>query len=538
MRIQTKANRGTAALCPLAAGVGKMKWRPFSWRLNDAVKQFPGVAYRGDELGKGWWVFPLELEGEIRGELTRLGYKVELLLQERPAYKPKKLPSFLKPHQIEPTQEILKRRRLIVDIDTRLGKTYMTIAALMTERAKRALIVVPAMVRLHWFEKLEELWTKSPPLCLVDTYEKAESVSSGPIVAVASYNTLTRMEPQGWGAIVADESHTLSSPVSLRSISIAAMLDKSPEALALFLSATPMTNEQISVHNQLDLLWDGRFGTAWQYSFRYANHVENEHRPGGLDFEGVNNEHLPELKKRLAAVSVRLSKDDVDPGLFPPLVTDSIRIPAVDVKRSPKFRKGALEAYCRRVGQAKASFTAERARSHATRYDRVMVTCYFHETADKLVKALQRLKPDRPVYLVRGDVTVAKRDKILKLAMKQRCFVVGTMMSINTGIDLSAFDCVVVGELYKSLHAMTQLMGRFQHMDKKDSTYMEFLVLEASHDEDIVNVLMRRAEDIGTVKHKGSEQKVKKALGFSQADEESLLARITARLSGEEVEEL
>jgi len=145
---------------------------------------------------------------------------------------------------------------------------------------------------------------------------------------------------------------------------------------------------------------------------------------------------------------------------------------------------------------------------------------------------------DRPVYLIRGDIPVAKRKALLQQAMEERCYVVGTMMSCNTGINLTKFKDVVVGELYKSLHAMTQLMGRYERMGGEGSTTVTFLVLEGSHDEDIASVLIRRAEDIGAVRAAGAEQKVSLALEATQQSEDEMMARIVKRLGGQSVDEI
>jgi len=294
---------------------------PYKKEFVEWIKQYPGREW--DRTEKVWKV-PLELWGEVSEGIQEF-YKQE----------PDMHMHFSHPIGEIINEDLYEFQRVAVhkvlqeggtgflNFEMGLGKTPTAIEILKHLNCHTVLIVCPAVVRLNWESELKK-WGWKGNIQILDTGKKAKSYAEEPVpgAVIVSYELLTHLTKCVFAATIFDESHYIKNNKAGRSKHARSIRIRNPSAACLCLSATPITSEPKDLHNQLDMLWPGRFGTFWQFVNRYSNLTSNGY---GTEIKGTNDLHISELESRISATCQRVTKHEVA-HLLPPFLVQTLRV--------------------------------------------------------------------------------------------------------------------------------------------------------------------------------------------------------------------
>lgn len=451
---------------------------------------------------------------------------------------PREFSARLRQYQIEGAQWLVDQLRasgaaLLAD-EMGLGKSAQAIATIDALGAERmTLVICPAIVRPHWHGQIAR-WC-NPKL-------------SEPVVGwgdVWSYEQTVKMVSRGletWpyhpDVVVVDECHYLSNAKSQRSKAVRKILEtahrgqRRPHLICL--SGTPMTARVRDLHNVLDLMHPGRWGSWFDFTKRYCGghweEIPHVDRPvwksDGHSYEG-------ELASRLRAVMLRRTKAEVAQDL-PPLtrnvvevelptkVTRSLRKDADAVDWASVLTQGLGVAAGDAMSQLLAGVEtfkvpAACALAHEIREasSRVLILTLRKDTAATIAGEL------RCPY-VTGDIAPDRRRGVIADAQ----IAVATLHSVTTGIDLIGFDHEIMTGLDWVPSRMLQGEARIHRLGQGRACTVHYLVGLGTVDERVREVVIDRLDVLQRVAGAGDEG----LQGALSGSDEDLLQQIVKGL--------
>jgi len=232
----------------------------------------------------------------------------------------------LMPFQADGVRFMLERQNTLLGDEMGLGKTPQSIVFLNSVYWERALIVVPAFLRLNWFNELKRWLVKDADIFIVwDGKTLPPEVSAAtlfegggrPQIIITSYDLLSQRIPQKgadgkptdkkhwplapaaalmartkYDVQICDEAHYLKNRKAFRTRATLAI--KSQRFIAA--TGTPILNRPVEVWNLAHRCDPTTFNDYWHFVKRYCD----AHDGGfGYDVSGASN--LGELQQRLKA---------------------------------------------------------------------------------------------------------------------------------------------------------------------------------------------------------------------------------------------
>ena len=473
----------------------------------------------GASTANGVWYVPFDRANYIASEAARLNVPCTFDLGVGQLLQPQELAKIdgrLYAHQVRGVKRIVERKRAMLNFKPGLGKTATTLTALRIAKASRILVVCPAIVRETWLQEFETWWSKAAhEVAIIETGKEAANCAAP--IQVTSYELLSTIKHLDWDAVVFDESHYLKTDSSSRSKEarkVMALISK--DCFRILLTGTPIANEPIDLHNQVDLLYPGLFDTIDVFKRNYCLSRENPHAHSGLEWFGLNPARAPELRDRLSYLSVTATEDDVK---------ELIKRPAFQVIRVRPERAFNLHEYLdnfdrrdahnakgcdaaiRACGVAKLSRVAELVEEGlASGSTHISIMTHLQDTAEEIAARLTGL--GLPIACVHGGNASHKKRhaEISRLAKESKAIYVGTMHAVSTGInELKDFSDVIYAELDYRPDEVVQSMKRYPRIGSKARTRFRVLVLEGTLEERVASVIARKLKDqdavadIGTV---------------------------------------
>lgn len=539
---------------------------PYDAVAIDWLKSMPGPSARRDDNGWTWHV-PDELIGGLSSVLgvdaPANGRSIagHLLPREQARYRGLQWQSYstaptnstmqvteynpkLRPYQHQAIVHLLAAKRMLLSFEMRLGKSAVAIEACRLADARAALICCPASTRLVWADELAKWWPDSPEVGIIWSVKDVEALRLRPqrSITIVSYELLeSAIDMEEWNAIIIDESHMMGNAAGTwrrktkRAEQVTELLHDNPQALQLLLTGTPLTTENLGVlWHQLNALYPMRFGNEYRFRLRYQNRIPDKWAHSGYRFDGVHPDHATELQSRLDAISMRVTRQAVASYLPP----SEVRLVKLRVKDMPRAKKlGVFDgmrahlndasAFLLASGRAKIDVAVEHVLEVGTQIDCAAAIVYHHDLAQELITALEA-KGDRPVVYVSGEQPVKVRMAELNRARELgRCYIVGTMMSINTGLNLTWVQHATIVELYTAPGPLAQIVARFAAVDSAPSTPVDILVLEGTSDESEARRVTDRLDDIGSIVARGgTETAIRTALAPVEQSDESFFQAI------------
>ena len=371
--------------------------------------------------------------------------------------------------------------------DMGLGKTLQTIATWNCLRRPIPLLVVaPASVRRGWVREFKR-WTDVDPV-LVETGKKAGLVTNENKVVITSYELAKKLGTQFCPhMIVMDEAHLLRGRMAGRSAHLLELAKVCSFRLAL--TGTPMWSRPRDFWMLLKILFGYRFGTADDFDYAYCGATVNQW--GGKENRGATR--LPELRKRLAYVMLRRTKEQVNSEL--PEFTRQIRW----VPKKKEATK-ALEAFAlkqlpfadalRATLDAKIDVAVEAAES-AGRF--VLVT--WQKAHAELLH--DKLNADGyPTEIITGDYSHAEREATILRAQKSGASLVCTIDSTNAGVDgmQHVADTIIFHALDYVPIKLAQMEARLHRIGQKNAVTAVYLAMEDSADSFVIDTVVEKLD--------------------------------------------
>lgn len=404
-----------------------------------------------------------------------------------------------------------------------LGKTVQAVAAVDSLTPGPVLVIAPAVVGAHWSEQLQR-WSCDPTRYTVTSYEKFS-------------RALRRGEAPDADALVLDEIHYCSNSRAGRSRAVRGWLEarrSGPYRRAgglpvVGLSGTPMTTRPRDLHNPLDLLWPGRWGSWWQFTRRYCGgRYEEIEAIGKAVWRADGVSRADELAARLAPLMLRRTKVEVATDLPPrQRVVVPVELPkraaaaarkasaAIDWRSAAMLRRdlttllGGLEAY-------KLDAAEQLARDALTAGHRPLLLTVRKATARELARRLGAALAD-------GDTVPQKRAATLQAA---ECGV-STVYAVTTGIDLVAFDVLIFVGLDWVPSTLLQAEARIHRIGQRRGVVVYYLVGLGTVDEIIRSRVIERLGTFTAITGSGGDEQ-QLAADLDGETEESLISAIVA----------
>ncbi len=514
---------------------------------GDFDKGIPGLPGREwDRSNKQWWI-PEDALETIQKKGREFGVSVSRgirILGNEPFHVLH--PSFFGPLGLYPFQEeaaklAFERDRHILSFEMGLGKTPTAITTLKAWNVKTALIVTPAIVRLHWLAELNKWWSEHPPVGVINVGKARKGLSkkktqqrdeayAAPI-QIVSYALLDEIALDGWEVVVFDEVHRLKTPGAKQSLQAKQIVGSSAQKHLLALTGTLVPNDAKDVWNVVDTLWPGRFGAskypdqqAYSFLARYSCQRDNGY---GTTWEGVNEEFAEELRSRLRYLSSRVTKAEVA-HLLPPY---TVSLLPVDTGATKAESYAAWKAA--QMGESdpaladKMPHVKEWLEDASEVASHICLMTHLRQSASDLAAEF-RIKGYK-VFCIDGSLEPGKRNTMLAEAKAAKeALVIATMHSVGIGIDLTFCTQALFVELYYSPEKVVQAVGRFSRLSGTVSSNVQFLVRQNTMDEKVANILLDKIANANKIVKAGDgEEKVLAALGGS-ANEDELLASLVA----------
>tara|TARA_R110000822_G_scaffold25937_17_gene78527 strand:- start:9533 stop:11593 length:2061 start_codon:yes stop_codon:yes gene_type:complete len=408
-----------------------------------------------------------------------------------------------------------------------LGKTIQSIGILNYKTSlKRALIVVPASLKVNWKKELAVWSTRDLSVAVVNSTDgkKKTLVNQAADIIIVNYASLISKKLEwlndiDFDVIIADEVHKVKNNTAKRSKKFYELAKKIDHKI--YLSGTPMLNRPVELFHIINSLgFDMNF---MAYAKRYCNATKEQF---GWDMSGSSNLEELQLELRKSFMIRRMKANvltelppkrrqiiELDASKYQDLIDQEdtyLMVNGIDIKQS-KEEKIFNNKYDEKVDGMKgytAMHIAEMARLRKATavakiddvvkhivdslesVDKIIVFAHHREVVEGITDALIAINGDpkkkiecEPVKLYGGMTQEAKDESVERFQNDDRIKVfVGSIMAAGVGLTLTAASLVVFAELDWVPANLTQAEDRAHRIGQTDSVMVQHLVIEGSLD--------------------------------------------------------
>jgi len=438
--------------------------------------------------------------------------------------------------------EWLKTRNGLLAFDMGLGKSATAITASDEIKAKKILVVCPAIVRSNWINEFS-IFSKSNKAEVIYKVQNLKDVSVVSYdFAMSKIKELTKIK---WDCLILDESHYLKNPTAKRTKAIIGTGGLIHSANRIWcLSGTPMGNNVAELWTMFFI-----FGvTKLKYSDFIKEYCETNQNPwGGTIIVGNKKDKLKDIGQMLSKIMFRKTKEEVmielpkifykdlvvpqveltfeelqkdtvllnyffpfdkSKELFDKLKKDAEMLQHLDESQSFLTGNGfkileglagsvsTLRVYC---GMQKAMRMSEIIYEELEQnyYDKIVLFTV-HRSAMYIL--LDKLIKYNPVAVYGGTAEAERIRRIEKFQKDKKTRVmVCNIVAAGIGINLTAASEVIMVETLWSPNPNAQAIMRCHRVGQKNNVNVRFVSLENSIDQKVVTALKRKIKDITDV---------------------------------------
>ena len=439
----------------------------------------------------------------------------------------------LMPYQSTGVAHLAGFRHALLADEPGLGKTPQAIVAADGVAAKSILVVCPAVAKINW--KREFLRWQTVPRSIEVMHGGKAPVPDTDVVVV-NYDLLSRgalrvlpgLMKRDWDVLILDEAHALKTRGSNRTRAVYGKKLDTDNGLAScaervwLLTGTPAPNHAGELWTHFHALWpdlidlgSGRPLSEFGFQDRYCNVVSNNF---GRQIKGTKKAAVMDLKAKLDTVMLRRRKKDVLADL-PELIFDTVPLDPADVPPFDRknfqraetelglgpmsdddllahLRSNEVELATERrlTGMVKAPLAVQWIDGElADNYDKMIVLAHHTTVIDLLQKQLAQYNP----VVIQGSTPPRTRQKAIdnfQVVPDVRLFI-GQIMAVKEAITLTAAKRVVFVEADWSPSNNYQAACRAHRIGQHDNVLAQFLTLDGSIDQQIMEILARKASD-------------------------------------------
>ena len=331
-----------------------------------------------------------------------------------------------------------------------------------------------------------------------------------------------KMKVDGWcdvlselnfKTIIGDEIQYISGADTIRTRAMNQIAFNLLEAKKIFISGTPYENKTVQFYNCLHILSPKDFSNEYKFKMRYCDPIKTF---WGWKFEGLSN--AEELHEIISKFMIRRLKKDVLKDL-PPKIRSVIpmKISAADRKiydecdnelelaiiNGEKNALSKLEALKQASFKSKLNSMIQWIKDYLEINEKLVVFIWHQEACDILEKEF-----GKECVSITGKTSPKDRQKIVDKFQndKKIKLFVGQIRAAGVGLTLTSAKAVAFLEFGSTAPSMAQCEDRVHRISQKaDSVLAYYLTMENSIDEQIMEVLNKRNNDIKMVIDNQSE---------------------------------
>jgi hypothetical protein len=439
----------------------------------------------------------------------------------------------LRPAQVEGIQRLLaadqaSRPGYMLAHVMGLGKARTTTEYLKQRQNPlrcATLIVAPASVCHKWVVDELAVWWPEQTAVVHPTNGKQTLIASQLVadlggICVVSWALLSSVRGV-FDVVVLDESQFLASEKSIRTKETRRIVEQSDDTFCVLLSGTPEPQTVKDLYPQLNLIAPDIFPDFWKFMRAFAEKKESEYTPSGFVWEGLNKERAPELYALLDTVAHR----STDRTGLPAHTIVANYLEAKPLKEESEQAAGDFHLANSSLSvDATLGIIEEALRSGETHF---VVGAWLKQTAAKLYAAIQA-KGWFGAYIDGDQDQKLRRQQIEWAASQTRPTVlVGTIASMQTGIDLVWAHRSVIVELPFRVSDVDQFLGRFVRANSTHPHTSHLLVPRGTRWEESARRYLRRQEAIAMLMEPSLQaDDAARALGGGQESDDDIMRRL------------
>lgn len=409
----------------------------------------------------------------------------------------------LMPFQETGRDFLAMRTNAILADDMGLGKTLMAIEAMKTCKISSGLVICPLSVRRTWVKVLLEQF----PGASIQELTSTRSIPNPQSINVVNYDIAWRgklidqLRSVRWKVLIADESHYLKTMEAKRT---KALLGKGGLHNVCdrrwMMTGTPILNRPIELYPILRSLCPERLGSFqdyYRYAYKFCAGFQDNF---GFNADGASN--LEELSKILGPFMLRRMKEDVLDQL-PPIQYEKIYLDPSDqlmamVKREEKSDIDEAGSIRHAIGLLKVKPAILHLEDLLLSKPKVVVFTWHKDVANKIK---DHFKDGAVLFTGEQNVSekeAAKQDFIENPKVK---VFIGQLEAAGIGVDglQKVCDTCLFVEMYSVPGKIKQAVDRLRRIGQNSSVTAQFLIVEDSVDEKIVNSLIDKSTNIKTI---------------------------------------
>lgn len=417
----------------------------------------------------------------------------------------------LYPFQIIGRDFLSMNRNVLLADDCGLGKTLMAIEALKQLKTENALVICPLGVRRTWFKVIQNQY----PGAFIKELQSVHSFPDVKAINIVNYDIVWRKPlverlKLHWKVLICDESHYLKNIESKRT---KALLGRdglySRCEYRWMMTGTPILNRPIELYAILRSLCPEKMGDFRDY-YKYAYKFCAAHRDTfGFNTDGASN--LPELAQILGPFMLRRMKEDVLAQL-PPIQYEKIYLDPTDMLVDLTNKEKRLEetpevkSIRRSIGILKIKPAILHIEDLLLTKDKIVAFTWHKDVAHGLK---DHFKTRAVVFTGEENVAEKETAKAAFISSPDVQVFIGQLETAGIGIDglQEVCDCCVFVEMFGVPGKIKQAVDRLRRIGQDRSVLAQFLIVEDSVDEKIVDTLIDKSKNIKIIlNEKGGPQ--------------------------------
>jgi SWI/SNF-related matrix-associated actin-dependent regulator 1 of chromatin subfamily A len=391
------------------------------------------------------------------------------------------------------------------------GKTPQAIFLAEKMQAKKVLVICPASLRENWRREFAK-WTHRTD-CQVIASSK-DSVSPDSNVVVVSYSgcihpkLLAQLLSCKWDMLICDESHYLKNPSS-HTARIVLISLWSQCTYRLLISGTPLPNGRASeAWTTFSRLNTEEFSKWSEFAERFC--IAQNTR-WGLKYNSSKN--LDKLQQIARDTFMVRRTREVCLAELPGTVRQNIYLSLpqqhvfsaqgeIDVEsiiaaveHGLPLESDHITTARQKLGELKAIKIVEHIGSLLDEVEQVVVFCHHRIVYQIILQAL--IDQEISVVGINGTMSPDERQKSVDDFQNKKARVfLGSIKAANTGITLTAASTLVMAEYDWVPSTNEQAEGRINRVTQKEICRVQYLVIQDSLDEKVLNVVQRKQREI------------------------------------------
>ncbi len=429
----------------------------------------------------------------------------------------------LRPFQKEGVKFLASRTAALLADEMGLGKTVQAICAANELKAKKILVICPAVVKLNWQRELKTWLTE--PLKIQILNGRKHSIDATADVIILNYDLLispdifTQLLRLKFAVGIFDESHYLKSRSAKRT---KAVLLKGGVASRCvykwFLTGTPILNRPIELYPVLKSvapkviapydsydLFAKRFCAGFWDGFQLvatgASNMDDlsVRLKSGFMLRRLKKDHLKELPDKQYQL-IGIPAD----GKMKNLMQKEFSFHKGDANYQEVGADGAELAIIRHeLALSKVKTCVDHIEDVLEETPKVLIFAYHKDVIAQLRTLLNGYNP----MVITGDTPMKERQAGVDRFQNDptaRVFI-GQIQAAGVGITLTAASTVIFVESSWVPGEIDQAVDRAHRIGQKDSVLVQFLVIEESLEEHMIRTIIDKKQTINKIVDENSD---------------------------------